>query len=261
MKILMIGDIFGKPGRKAIKALVPQLVERYGIDLVIANAENLNGGRGMDARRLEELWRAGVQLCTSGNHVWYQREIYSFIDDEARVLRPANFPEPCPGKGYTIIELPGCPPVAVINLLGRVYLPNLDCPFRAIDGILAKFGDWPVIRIIDFHAEATSEKIAFTWHVDGRASLVAGTHTHVQTADERISAKGTAAITDLGMTGPHDSVIGMQKERVLENFLHGRSVTFRPATGDIWFHGVWVEIDESNGRALSIERLRISLEI
>ena len=259
MKLLLIGDVFGRAGRATVSAVLPRLLAERHFDLVIANAENLTNGRGTDKKRLRELFEAGVDVCTSGNHVWQVKEIFEFIDHEPRLVRPANFPEPCPGRGLSVVTTRFGGQVAVMNLLGRVYMKPVECPFRTADALLEGLDGIPV-RVIDFHAEATSEKIALAWYLDGRVSVMAGTHTHVQTADERILPKGTATITDLGMTGPQDSVIGMEKTSVIENYLTGRPTLFEPAKENNWFHGAAVEVDEKTGRALHIERIAIRAE-
>ena len=258
MKILVIGDIFGKPGRKAVKELLPGLLREHGIDLVIANMENLAGGKGVDQKTLDEMWTAGVHVGTGGNHIWQNKKIYDFIDSEQRLVRPANYPTPCPGRGFTVVKTHNRK-VAVINLLGRIYMQPLECPFRKADEILKELDPDIKIRILDFHAEATSEKIALSYYLDGRLSLVAGTHTHVQTADERILPRGSAAISDIGMTGSHDSVIGVRKGRVLEHFITGRPVSFQPSNKDIRLCGVIVSVSDETGKATAIERIRLPL--
>jgi metallophosphoesterase (TIGR00282 family) len=260
MKILMIGDVFGQGGRKAVKRALPKLVDENGIDLVIANAENLAGGHGLDRKRLHEMWDEGVHLCTTGNHVWQNKDIFEFIDSEPRLVRPANFPEPCPGRGFTVQKAPNGVMVVLINLLGRIFMQSLECPFKTMDRILERFGSEPKVILVDFHAEATSEKIALSWYLDGRVSAVVGTHTHVQTADERILPRGTGAITDLGMTGPHDSVIGMGKDAIIQQFLDRRPVRFTAAKNDLWFHGVLLDVDEKTGKTKAIRRIREHIE-
>lgn len=260
MKILMIGDVFSQAGRKAVKQLVPGLVAEHRLDLVIANVENISGGHGVDKARIREMWEAGVHLCTTGNHVWQNREIFDFIDAEPRLLRPANFPDPCPGRGWTLHKTSGGVAVVLMNLMGRIFMQPLECPFRTADRILERLGSDLRVILVDFHAEATSEKVALGWYLDGRVSALVGTHTHVQTADERILPRGTATITDLGMTGPHDSVIGMEKDVIIQQFLDRRPTRFTAAKKDIWFHGVILDVDESSGKTRSIRRIRQSLE-
>lgn len=260
MRILMIGDVFGKAGRQALRAILPKLIDKHRVDFVVANVENLAGGRGVESRRLKEISSLGINVFTTGNHVWHNKDVFDFIDKEKALLRPANYPEPCPGRGYTIAESAAGTRVAVINMMGRTFQTALDCPFRKMDAILKELEGKTKIILVDFHAEATSEKVALSWYLDGRVSAVAGTHTHVQTADERILPQGTAAISDLGMTGPHDSVIGMRKEGILENFLSRRPVSFTAASGDARFNGALLEVDEHTGRAVKIERVSLKLE-
>ncbi len=260
MRILLIGDVFGRAGRNAISTLLPPLIKEEGIDLVVANVENATGGRGIDAKRFSKLKAAGVQIGTSGNHIWHHRDVYGFLPNEPMLLRPANFPEPCAGKGMLVYEAKPGVKVAVLNLMGRVFMNPIDCPFRKADQLLGQLDDDIKIRLVDFHAEATSEKLGLCWYLDGRVSAVVGTHTHVQTADERILPKGTAIITDLGMTGPRDSIIGMKKEKVIERFLHGRPVSFEAAKKDCWMQGVIVDVDEQSGEATAIQRVSTPLE-
>lgn len=259
MRILFIGDVFGKPGRRAVKKLLPDLVSDRAIDMVVANLENLSGGHGLDHKRLKEMWEAGVHVATTGNHVWQNKDIFNFIDKEPNLIRPANYPEPCPGKGYTIYRSDRFPPVAVINLLGRVYMPPVDCPFKKAEDLIQSLDSDVEIILVDIHAEATSEKVALGHFLDGRVSLVSGTHTHVQTADEHILPGLTGYISDIGMTGPRDSVIGVRKDRVIERFLSGRPVSFQPAKDDIWLQGIIFSVDDASGRASSIERVNIPL--
>jgi metallophosphoesterase (TIGR00282 family) len=209
LNILVIGDIVGRPGRRALKQGLAKIQKEEDISFTIANAENAAGGRGLTRAVMDEILGAGIDVLTMGNHVWDNKDIFNFIDDEFRLLRPANYPSPCPGQGYHIYKAGFSKNIAVINLSGRVFISNLDCPFRLMDSILSEIeGDADII-IVDFHGEATSEKLAFAYYVDGRVTAVLGTHTHIQTSDERILPRGTAYITDLGMTGPSDSVLGM----------------------------------------------------
>jgi len=216
---MILGDVMGRPARRAVRDLVPALIEKEEIDLAIANAENAAGGMGVDIKSANELLSAGVQVLTSGNHIWKKKEIYPFLDDHASLIRPANFPAGAPGKGWCLWQRNGLRAL-IINLQGRVFMPNhVDDPFRCVDEILKQQGVNSRVVIVDMHAEATSEKYAMGWYLNGRASIVYGTHTHVQTADERILPAGTAYITDVGMCGPLDSVIGMEKETVIRGFI------------------------------------------
>ncbi|MGI6604075.1 MAG: TIGR00282 family metallophosphoesterase [bacterium] len=255
MRVLALGDIVGKPGRIAVRQLVPHLRKELNADLVIANGENAAGGFGLTPQLAEELWEAGIDLLTSGNHIWNKREIYPLLDEDPRLLRPANYPPGTPGRGWTIWRQ-GKVPVAVVNLSGRVFLEALDCPFRLIQDLLPALKEKAPVVIIDFHAEATSEKVALGWLVDGKASLVFGTHTHVQTADERILPGGTGYITDLGMTGPRDGVLGVEKDIIVKRFLSQLPARFSVASGDVELMGVVAEIDPKTGHAVSIERVR-----
>ncbi|MHB1125519.1 MAG: TIGR00282 family metallophosphoesterase [Bacillota bacterium] len=262
MKILMIGDIVGRPGRRAVKHILPQIIKEYAIDLTIANGENAAGGNGITKEICEELLSYGVDAITMGNHVWDKKEIYGFIDSEPRIVRPANYPAATPGQGYITVSTKGREKikVGVINLSGRVFLSTLDCPFRIAREILDKLLDQTPIVIVDFHAEATSEKIALGWYLDGKASAVLGTHTHVQTVDARILPKGTAYVTDVGMTGPRDSVIGVEVEAVLQKFLTQLPTKFEVAGGVSQFNAVVVDIDPDTGRATGIELLQRVLD-
>ncbi|HEV8338408.1 MAG TPA: TIGR00282 family metallophosphoesterase [bacterium] len=253
MKILIIGDITGKPGRRILKALLPQLRRRHGAQLVIANGENAAGGMGITEETAEEIFAAGVDVITGGNHTWRNRDVYPFLDGHPRVLRPANYPPGAPGRGAATVETDGRT-VGVLNLQGRVFMGELDDPFRAADEQVAELRRRSSVIIVDFHAEATSEKIAMGWHLDGRVSAVAGTHTHVQTADERVLPGGTAYITDVGMTGPRDGVIGMDREVILEHFRSGLPSRFTVAGGAVQLNAVAIEVD-GDGRAQAIERI------
>jgi metallophosphoesterase (TIGR00282 family) len=256
MNILFIGDIVGSPGREAIKKLIPGLRKEHKLDFIIANAENAAGGSGITPAVAEELFGAGVDVLTSGDHIWKKREIFQILSQEGRILRPANFPAGSPGNGWGLFETKNGIKVGVINLNGRVFMDALDCPFKVAQAAQeALSGDTKVI-IVDIHAEATSEKVALGWFLDGKASAVLGTHTHIQTADEKILPHGTAYITDAGMTGPYQSVIGRRIENVLERFLTALPVRFEVAEGDIQLHGVVVGIDEKTGKAESIIRVQ-----
>ena len=251
MRILMIGDVIGKPGREAVRAVLPGLKREKSIDFVICNGENTAGGFGITADTASELLESGVDVLTSGNHIWDKKEIIPFLDEGLPLIRPANYPD-APGRGY--LHHGG---VTVVNLMGRVFMTSLDCPFRTADALLKQWqeeGERKVI-IVDFHAEATSEKQALGWYLDGRVSGVLGTHTHVGTVDARILPKGTAYLTDVGMTGPLDSVIGSDKDAVLERFLTSLPHRLPVATGPCVLNAVLVDVDEETGKALSIERV------
>jgi metallophosphoesterase (TIGR00282 family) len=260
MRVLILGDVMGRPARRAVRDIVPSLIKKEEIDLVVANAENAAGGMGVDLKSAKELLSAGVQVMTSGNHIWKKKEIYSFLDDQESLIRPANFPAGAPGKGWCVWQQNGLRAL-VINLQGRVFMPNhVDDPFRCVDDILRQHGGRSPVVIVDMHAEATSEKYAMGWYLDGRASIVFGTHTHVQTADERILPAGTAYITDLGMCGALDSVIGMEKETVIRGFITQLPRQFEVAQDNVVLQGVIADIDDDNGRARDIRRLRVPWE-
>jgi len=257
MRILILGDVMGRPARRAVRDIVPGLVEKEQIDFVVANAENAAGGMGVDIKSANELLSAGVHVLTSGNHIWKKKEIFSFLDNQESLLRPANFPAGAPGRGWCVWQHGGMRAL-VINLQGRVFMPNhVDDPFRCVDEILRQQGGQSRVVIVDMHAEATSEKYAMGWYLDGRASLVFGTHTHVQTADDRILPAGTAYITDVGMCGPFDSVIGMEKDTVIRGFITQLPRQFEVAQDNVVLQGVIADIDDDNGRARDIRRLRI----
>lgn len=260
MKILFIGDIVGKPGRKAVRALLPGIVGQYGVDIVIANCENAAGGFGVTRKIVDELYHNEIDILTSGNHIWDKKEISNFIDDYETLLRPANYPEGTVGKGSVVIDTRLGISLGVLNLEGRVFMKPLDCPFRVAEREIEKLKHKTNIIIVDMHAEATSEKEALGWFLDGKVSTVLGTHTHVQTADERVLPHGTAYITDVGMTGSFDSVLGIRKEVALERFLTLLPNRFDVAKGDIRLQGVLIDIDNETGKGLSIERLSIGME-
>ncbi len=245
----MIGDVIGKPGRRAVARMLPALRSELALDLVIANGENSAGGRGLTLSTAAELFDAGVDVLTSGNHIWDQKEIIPYLDGEMPIVRPLNYPPGLPGKGFLVWN-----DTLIINLMGRVFISNFDCPFRAFDSVLAQVDPLPARIIVDFHAEATSEKIAFGWYADGRASAVLGTHTHVPTADTRVLPKGTAYVSDVGMVGPMNSVIGMQIDTVMERFLHQTPTQMDVAGGPVIFNAVFMEIDDNTGRAREIRR-------
>ncbi len=255
MKILFVGDIVGRPGRQALKRRLDHLVDRHQVDLVVANGENSAGGFGLTAEIARELFALGVHVLTSGNHIWDKKEAFDLLERESRVLRPANYPPGLPGYGSGVFSVPDGTPVAVVNLEGRVFMNNLDCPFRAADRLLEGLRDRAKVILVDFHAEASSEKIAFGHYLAGRVSAVVGTHTHVQTADERILDGGTAFITDVGMTGSLDSVIGIQKEIAVEKFLKQVPMRFEVAKKHPVLCAVLLDVDADSGHARSIERI------
>lgn len=257
MKILFIGDVVGKPGRSAVAALVPKLKAERGVEFVIANGENSAHGAGLTASTVKELLAAGVDVITSGDHVWDQKEIYEVIEREPRLLRPLNFPPSAPGRGSTVVNAGDKLAVGVLNLIGRVFMRDYDCPFRAAEAEVARLRKQTSLIIVDLHGEATSEKIAMGRYLDGKVSAVIGTHTHVATADEQILPKGTAYISDAGMCGPHDSVLGRDYESVLRRFLTQMPQKMEVASGDVALCGVIVDVDEPSGRSRSIERIRV----
>jgi hypothetical protein len=256
LKVLFIGDIIGEPGRKMVRASMRGLMEAHGPDLVVANGENAAGGFGITSEIAEELLSLGIHVLTSGNHVWDKKEIEPYLTKQDRLIRPANYPEGNPGYGSVVISTRSGK-AAVLNLEGRVFMSNLDDPFRAAVREIEKLRKETSVVIIDFHAEATSEKIALAWHVDGKASAVVGTHTHVQTADERILTSGTAFITDVGMTGPTDSVIGVKKEQAIGRFLYQTPHRFEIPKGPVHLNAVVIDIDTQTGKANKIERIHI----
>lgn len=255
MNILVIGDIVGKPGRRAVREALAGLQNEHNVEFTIANAENAAGGRGLTKDVKGELLSSNIDVLTMGNHVWDNKDIFNFVDDETRLIRPANYPEPCPGRGYHIFTAGFNIKVAIINLSGRVYLPALDCPFKKLDEILLDIDGLADIIIVDFHAEATSEKLALGFYSDGRITALLGTHTHIQTADERILPNGTAYITDLGMTGPVDSILGMNKTEVINRFITQRPARFEVATGKAQIQGVLLEIDNESNKVKNISRI------
>jgi metallophosphoesterase (TIGR00282 family) len=250
MLILAIGDIIGKPGRWAVRELLPRLRQEYGVDLVIANGENAAGGIGLTPDTAQELLAAGVDVLTSGNHIWAQKEIIPYLDGEMPILRPLNYPPGVPGRGYIVRN-----GALAVNLIGRTFMSNLDCPFRGMDQLLAELRPKPPVIIVDFHAEATSEKVAMGRYLDGRVSAVLGTHTHVGTIDAQVLPQGTAYVTDIGMTGPMDSIIGDDAEMVLQRFLTALPHRLSVGTGKVMLNAILVKVDDKSGRAVSIERL------
>jgi 2',3'-cyclic-nucleotide 2'-phosphodiesterase len=260
MEILFIGDIFGKPGREIARRVIPAIVEQRGIDFVIANVENSAAGFGVTGDIADVILSYGVDAMTTGNHVWDKKEVLEYLPREPRLLRPANYPTGVPGRGTYVGRTRSGEPVGVINLMGRVFMTPLDDPFalalKEVEALRARTR----IIIVDFHAEASSEKIAMGWHLDGRVTAVIGTHTHVQTADERILPKGTACLTDAGMTGPHDSIIGVTIDAALGRFLNGMPAKFEAATGPGRLNAVVITADPKTGRATAIERLNLSAQ-
>ena len=250
MRILLIGDIVGRPGRVAVEKLLPGLKRQYSLDLVVINAENASGGFGITPDTAQELLNVGANVLTSGNHIWAQRDIVDYIGGEVPLLRPLNYPPGVPGKGYLILGK-----AMVVNLMGRTFMTDIDCPFRAMDKLLAEVPDKPPVIIVDFHAEATSEKMAMGRYLDGRVSAVLGTHTHVGTIDIQILPKGTAYVTDVGMTGPTDSIIGDDPEAVLKRFLTGMPHRLSVGAGKPVLNAVMVEVAEDSGKATRIERV------
>ncbi len=257
MLILFIGDVAGAPGRRIVSDRLADTIQTRHIDLVIANGENSASGFGITPRLAEELFAAGVEVLTGGNHIWDRREIIEYIAHQPRLLRPANFADINPGSGLFIGQARNGVAYAVLNLQGRVFMIPSECPFRAADRELARIPHEVRVIFVDFHAEATSEKQAMGWYLDGRVSAVIGTHTHVATADERILPGGTAFQTDVGMSGPHDGVIGMDKTAVLRRFLDGQPARFEVAPGDVQMNAILLDVDEASGRSRAIERLRL----
>jgi metallophosphoesterase (TIGR00282 family) len=260
MRLLFIGDIVGRPGRDLVRDGLAALVSHHSIDLVIANAENAAAGFGITRGVGDQILECGVDVMTSGNHIWDKKEALDYIGAEARLLRPANYPSAAPGNGRFLARTRDGRPVGVINVMGRVFMPLVDDPFAIVLREIEALASRTRVILVDFHAEATSEKIAMGWHLDGKVTAVVGTHTHVQTADERILPKGTAYLTDAGMTGPHDSVIGVQTEAALGKFINGLPAKFDTATGNPRLNAVLIDADEATGRATDIERLSYSLE-
>ena len=258
VRILFIGDIVGKPGRQAVSRGLHRLVDRHLVDLVIANGENAAGGFGITEETAKDLYGCGVHLLTSGNHIWDKKDALDFIDRERNLLRPANYPQGVPGRGSGVVTTAAGIRIGVLNLEGRVFMNNIECPFRTADREVALLRQETTVILVDFHAEATSEKIALGWYLDGRVSAVIGTHTHVQTADERLLPGGTAYISDAGMTGAFDSVIGVRKEEPIERFLTQLPVKFEVAKNNLRLNGVVIEVDESSGTALGIERIAVT---
>jgi metallophosphoesterase (TIGR00282 family) len=258
VRLLLVGDVMGKAGLLAARRLLPRVIAERSVDFTIVNGENVAGGVGITPDLAADLFSAGADVVTTGNHVWRQREIRPYIEKEPRLLRPLNFVEGQPGRGFGVFETAAGLPVAVMNLIGQVFMDPAESPFAAADRALAKRGNVAIV-VVDFHAEVTSEKRAMGLHLDGRVTAVIGTHTHVQTADEQILPGGTAFITDIGMTGPHDSVIGMRKDLVLSRFVTGLPESFKPATSGVLFQAALVKADTASGKASRIERISIPL--
>jgi hypothetical protein len=257
MNILCIGDVVGKPGRKVLEEVLPKLKEEFALDCVIVNGENAAGGSGITPRIADQLFRAGCDVMTMGDHVWDRPDLLEYFEKQPKIIRPENFSEGAPGCGWCIIETQAKHKVAVVNLLGRVFVKYYtDCPFRRMEAVLEKIRKITKTIVVDFHAEATSEKIAMGWFLDGRVSAVVGTHTHVQTADEKILPQGTAYITDLGMTGPYDSVIGQIKEKIVQRFVSGLPTRFEVAKDDPLLCGVVIDVNERTGTARKITRIQ-----
>lgn len=261
MRILFVGDIVGRPGRLALRERLGRLIDTHCIDLVVANGENAAAGFGLTVDVAEELFSLGIDVMTTGNHIWDKKDILDMLDGEERLLRPANYPDDAPGSGAGIYKTAGGTSVGVVNLEGRVFMKNLDCPFQVADRLVEQIRQKTPIILVDFHAEATSEKAALGWYLEGRVSAVVGTHTHVQTADERVLPGGTAYITDVGMTGSRDGVIGMRREQVVEKFLTQRPTRFEICKKDPAINAVVIEVDADSGRAVQIERIFEAVDI
>ena len=254
MRIMLVGDVVGRAGRRAFRTITPRLRAEHRIDVVIVNGENAAGGKGFTRKALDELYAGGADVVTSGNHVWDKKDVFAFVEDEPYLVRPANYPQGTPGRGYCIFPFKAAN-IAVLNLSGRSFMPPLDCPFQKADEMLAEIGAQADIIVLDFHAETTSEKLAMGHYLDGRADIVVGTHTHVQTADEKILPGGTAYITDLGMVGPYDSILGVRTEIVIQKFRSGMPVRFEMAEGAAEYAAVIVDIAPDGSRAATIERI------
>ena len=262
LRIGVIGDIIGKPGRQAVAHILPELRDEFALDMVIANGENTAAGAGLTPSLAEELLAGGVDVITSGNHIWDKREIYEYLDSDRPVLRPINYPDDAPGRGWLVHHTDAGDEVAVINAMGRVYMNQLDSPFTKLDDLLDGAAmPLPPLRILDFHCEITSEKNAMGWYLDGRVSAVVGTHTHVPTADARVLPNGTAYISDIGMTGPRDSVIGFALDTVLPRFTRHLPTRFQVASGPVSFNAVVITADRATGRASSIQQVQRLVEV
>ncbi|MEK7866967.1 MAG: TIGR00282 family metallophosphoesterase [Planctomycetota bacterium] len=257
IRILALGDVIGRPGRDALTRRLPDLLKKEQVDLCVVNGENVANGSGLFPNDVEAILKAGADVVTTGDHVWRRREVMKIFASEPRLIRPGNLPPECPGKGIVHVVTRSGYPVAVINLIGRVFMDPVDCPFKAADKLVNDAASKAKVVVVDFHAEATSEKIAMGWHLDGRASFLVGTHTHIPTADERVLPKGTAYVTDLGMTGPYDSVIGRTKESVLYNFTTRMHARFDVAEGDVRICGALATIETDSGKAVDVRRVMI----
>lgn len=256
MRIAMVGDVIGRPGRAAFAKYTAQLRKEKKVDIVVVNGENSAGGKGITRKALDELLHAGADVVTSGNHIWDKKDVLEFIDQEPFLIRPANYPEGAPGKGWCIYPW-RAKNIGVMNLSGRAFMPPMDCPFQKVEDILREMKDKCDILLLDFHAETTSEKMAMGWYLDGRVNAVVGTHTHIQTADERVLPNGTAYITDLGMVGPWDSVLGVKNDIILQKFTTGMPVRFELAGGPNVYSAVILDIDESTNKTTGIDRIMI----
>ena len=256
MRLLFVGDIFAKPGRRILASVLPRIREREQIDFAIINGENASGGVGLVHKNANDIFNAGADVITGGNHIFKKAEIFEYIDMESRIVRPANFPDypDLRGRGFHTYDLPGGYKIAVVNMLGTVFMTNVDNPFHCINNILQQLSTPNIF--VDFHAEATSEKIAMGWHLDGRVTAMIGTHTHIPTADERILHRGTAYQTDSGMTGPYDSCIGVDKNIILKGFLSQLPIRHSPASGEVSLNGVIIDFDPETGKASAIRRIR-----
>ncbi|MDD3925616.1 MAG: TIGR00282 family metallophosphoesterase [bacterium] len=254
MRILMVGDIVGKPGRACLRELLPHIKAEYHVDFTVVNGENAAAGFGLNAQMAEQIRLAGADVVTTGNHIWDRREMVSEIDSLDYVLRPANYPPGTPGRSLTVIDMYGCK-IAVVSLMGRIFMDPLDDPFRTMDGLVASLAGVTPNILVDFHAEATSEKQALAWYLDGRVSAVVGTHTHTQTADERVLPQGTAMISDIGMVGPRDSILGVEVALILRKFTTQMPVKFEVGNPPVIFNAVLIDIDETTGKSRSIVRI------
>lgn len=257
MRLLFLGDVVGRPGRRAVAAILPRLRREGEIDFVVANGENASNGKGINPRAAEELRDAGVDVITSGNHIWQSRDIVPYMQENVRLLRPLNYAPDVPGSGWTVRpSRRGGPPVAVINLIGRTFMPPAACPFLAVEQVLSEVRREATVILVDMHGEATSEKVGMGWFLDGRVSAVLGSHTHVQTADDTILPGGTAYLTDAGMCGPEHSVLGIRTEQVLYRFRTQMPVRFDVAAGPVLVQGALIDVDDGTGRASAIARVR-----